>query len=315
MKRLALWTVCGGLIAAPTAALAQPEASADLWVTNAVQFPPGIAGAGSTTNGFATLQARFLAGKLKVLWGPERVSKSALVIAYASAQELGHWPARDWRPFPMVLRGDRWEAAVPVEDLDVPLVYFAEAREGVATNLSAMRVFSPRAAGMEEPTRVFWPFLEGFELGLESWQLLGPRTNSPSLTQGGPPKNGLVSLVVPLAANQRSVTVVTTRVRGWQIQREGATGIGVWLRTRTGVGQARFTLKANAFTTNQVASVFKKAAALDEQWRKVDLWFADLAPLPWRGVDLFTIEFIGQGPREFLMDDLHLLGPWKLDIE
>ena len=207
------------------------------------------------------------------------------------------------------------EVAVPVEDLDVPLVYFVEAREGVATNVSVMRVFSPRAAGMEEPTRVFWPFLEGFELGLESWQLLGPRTNSPSLTQGAPARNGLASLVVPLAVNQRSVTVATTRVRGWQIRREGATGIGVWLRTRTGVGQARFTLKANAFTTNQVVGVFKKEAALDEQWRKIDLSFADLAPLPWRGVDLFTIEFIGQGPREFLVDDLQLLGPWKIEIE
>ena len=302
-------------MAAPIAVPAQPEVSADLWVTNLVQFPAGQSGVGATTNGFVSLQAEFLAGKLKVVWSPERLPRAAPVTAYASAQELGHWAARDWRAFPMVLRGERWEATVPVEDLEVPLVYFVRAGEGGAANVSAMRMFSPRRAGMEEPTRIFWPFLEGFETGLDSWQLLGSATDSASLSAGAPARNGLASLVVPLAASRRSVTLATTRMRGWQIQREGATGLGVWLRARTGAGQARFALEANAFTTNRVVRVFKKEAALNEHWQKVDLSFADLAPLAWRGVDLFTIEFIGQGPREFLVDDLHLLGPWKLDID
>jgi hypothetical protein len=32
-------------------------------------------------------------------------------------------------------------------------------------------------------------------------------------------------------------------------------------------------------------------------------------------VDWFTIEFIGVGPRDFLIDDLQFLGPWKIEME
>ena len=109
--------------------------------------------------------------------------------------------------------------------------------------------------------------------------------------------------------------MATTRVRGWQIQKEGATGIGIWLRARAGTGQARFAMKADAFTTNQITAMFKKVALVTEQWQKVELTFADLGSLPWRAVDVLTIELIGVGPCEFLVDDLHLLGPWKLDVE
>ena len=37
------------------------------------------------------------------------------VTVVASVDELGHWPARDWRRYPMSAHRDRWEASIPVE--------------------------------------------------------------------------------------------------------------------------------------------------------------------------------------------------------
>lgn len=315
MRSLRLLMVFAGLMSLPPAARSEPKAAADRWLTSSGQFPTGTElGAVTGTNVFETLHAEFLAGKLKLFLSGERFPKGSAIVLRASAQEIGHWLARDWRSFRMAWSVNRWETTVPVEDVDVPIVYFVKTGEGTDAQVSPMRLVFPRDAGMEEPTRIFWPFLEGFEEGTDSWQMIGP-SPQPRLRADAPGRNGLTSLVVPLAANQRSVTVATTRVRGWQIQKEAATGVGLWVRTRTGNGQARFAMKANAFTTNQVTAAFKKVADVTAQWQKVELSFADLGSLPWRGVDVFTIELIGVGPREFLVDDLHLLGPWKLDVE
>lgn len=315
MRALGLLTLCAGLMSLSSAAWSEPKAAADGWLTTPDQFPAGTEpGAVTGTNVFETLHAEFLAGKLKLFLSGDRFPKSSAIVLRASAQEVGHWLARDWRVFRMSWSVNRWETTVPVEDVDVPVVYFVTTGEGTDARVSPMRVVFPREAGMEEPTRIFWPFLEGFEEGTDSWQVLGP-SPQPRLRADTPGRNGLTSLAVPLAAHQRSVTVATTRVRGWQIQKEAATGVGLWLRARSGTGQARFAMKAHAFTTNQVTAAFKKVANVTAQWQKVELSFADLGSLPWRGVDVFTIELIGVGPREFLVDDLHLLGPWKLDVE
>ena len=316
MRSTGVWMLCAELVFFPVVAWSELEVAADNWVAAPAQFPPGTElGAVTSTNVFETLHAEFLAGKLKLFLSGERFPRTGVIVVRASAQELGHWPARDWRSFRMAWSVNRWEMTLPVEDVDVPIVYFVEAGEGTQTKLSPMRVVFPRAAGVEEPTRIFWPFLEGFEEGTESWQLLGPQAQTPGLTAESPGRNGRASLVVPLAAKQRSVTVATTRLRGWQIQKEGATGLGLWLRARSGTGQARFAMKAHAFSTNQVVAAFKKVARVTEQWQKIELPFADLGSLPWRAVDVLTIEFIGVGPREFLVDDLYLLGAWKLDVE
>jgi len=71
----------------------------------------------------------------------------------------------------MTGRGGIWDARLAITELDVPVVYFVEERQKGRTNVSAMRACHPQAAGLEMPSRMFWPFIEGFEEGLESWQL------------------------------------------------------------------------------------------------------------------------------------------------
>jgi hypothetical protein len=51
------------------------------------------------------------------------------------------------------------------------------------------------------------------------------------------------------------------------------------------------------------------------EWRKIDLTFAQLPPLPWRSVDLFVLQFRAPQATEFLLDDVQWLGPWRLHPE
>ncbi|MBI3852910.1 MAG: hypothetical protein HY298_21865 [Verrucomicrobia bacterium] len=288
---------------------------ADVWLSNFVQFPSVVDTNRIRLSGFEKLRAEVNAGRLKVLWSPPQLNTNVSVVAQASEDEPGHWPVRDWHSYPMSLRGTNWEASVPVCDVDVPVVYFVEMRTASSNNVSPMRLCRPRAAGLEEPSRVFWPFLEGFETGTDGWSSLASAPDSPSLKTDPTSKNGLAALRVSLPAGKRSVTVATTRVRGWQILQNGATGLRLWLRMREGIGHARFTLFANAFATNQVVSVSSIEAKLNNRWQKVELPFTSFPTLPLANVDWFTIEFIGTGPRDFLIDDLQLLGPWKIELE
>ncbi len=315
--RVLLWLLLGLAwpITLPCAHAATPEPPADQWITNFVQFPAHVATNTLRHAGFETLQAEAIAGKLKLSWQNPALTTNALVTAFASADELGHWPVRDWRAVPMTLRGAQWETAVPIENIDVPLVYFVSAATANTTNVSLMRVCRPRATGLEEPSRIFWPFLEGFEEGTEHWRLVSNLPDPPSLTTNSPAKNGHAALAVPLPDGQHSVTIGTTRVRGWQVEQEFATGLRLWLRAREGGGQVRFTLLANAYGTNQVIAVFPQTTVLRDQWQRVDLPFNALPKFPLGSLDFFTIEFLGDGPREFLVDDLSLLGRWKLPVE
>ncbi len=290
-------------------------ALADTWITNFVQFPAGVNTNLIDHGTFQSLRAEANAGRLKVFWSPQSVNTNASVTVVASADELGHWPVRDWCSYAMTWKGDYWETKVPVDDVDLPLVYFVKVSAGTATNLSPMRICLPRTAGLEEPSRIFWPFLEGFEMGMEGWSLLTAAPEIVELKIDPTPKNGHSALCVSLPSGKHSVTVATTRIRGWQIQQNLATGIRVWLCASKGTGRARFTLFANAFTTNQVLSVSSVQPKLDQHWQKIDLPFASFPKLPLASVDWFTIEFIGAGPRDFLIDDLQFLGPWKIEME
>ena len=234
------------------------------------------------------------------------------VVLHFSADAPGHWAARDWRTLPMTRRGAVWEATLLVEELDVPLVYFVSVGAETPTLLSPMRVISPRLAGMEKPSRVFWPFLDGFEQGVSGWELIPSSTAAPPLKTSAIAHDGNAALSVPLPAGQRSVTVGTARVRGWHNSLQLATGLRVWLRAAGGSGKARFTLHTNAGTTSAVSAVSTIEAVLDDKWRKVDLSFSSFPNFPVASTDLFSIEFSGEGPREFLVDDLRLLGRWKL---
>ena len=215
----------------------------------------------------------------------------------------------------MTLSGSQWQTRMPVDDIDVPIIYFVQMVAHGKTNISPMRICHPRVLGLEMPSRPFWPFLEGFEQGLESWSLVAARTNVLSLTTDTLAKNGYSSLKVSLPAGQHSTTVATTRVRGWQIQQNAATGLRLWLRTKTGTGRARFTLFANAFGTNQVMATSSIEAKLTDQWQKLELPLNSFPKIPLGSVDWFTIEFIGDGPTDFLIDDMQFIGPWRIEVE
>jgi hypothetical protein len=314
---------CCWLVGA-TAGLGQPSTAADDWLAGPVQFPWVSSNSPGSAATFTNLHADLLGGKLRVLWPAEQPATNVSATLWSSADKPGRWAARDWRPYAMAWRGSGWESTVPVDDVDVPLVYFVEVREDpslhakpatAATQVSPMRICRPRVLGLEEPTRIFWPFLEGFEQGAESWRLLAPTPETPALALASEGKSGLAALRVRLPAQRHSVTVATTRVRGWQLRQQSAAGFRLWLRTGRGAGSARFTLFANAFATTQVASVCRTDTKLGEKWQKVDLALAEFPKVPLDDVDLVAIEFIGDGPQEFFIDDLQLLGPWKPEPE
>jgi hypothetical protein len=307
-----LWLLL--MAASNDAVVAQNAANrppADSWVTNFVQFPAFVATNQLRASGFESLQAEAIAGKLKVTWRVAPTNPMSSATLFASAEDPGHWLARDWRAYPMSQRGGQWEAFLPVDSVDVPLAYFVQASATAQTSFSLMRICRPRGTGLEEPSRIFSPFLEGFEETLESWRAPG----GTELRAGGAAKNGKAALLVKLPEGKSFQTIATTRVRGWQVEERGVTGVRLWLRAQSGAGRARFTFLANAYATNQIVGVHSLEAALDDQWQRVDLLFAGLPKFPIGELDLFSIEFLGDTAREFLVDDLSLLGRWKLAVE
>lgn len=291
-------------------AWAQPKPVADAWVSGAVSYPRGLATNSLRQDAFATLHAEHLAEQIKVRWQPAAQPAQPRLVLHFSADAPGHWPARDWRAIPFAQRGAVWEATLPVDDLDVPLVYFVSDGSPTPVLLSPMRVVTPRLAGLEKPSRIFWPFLDGCEEGISGWMTATP--DAPPLKASPQAHDGNAALSVSLPAGKGSVTVGTPRVRGWHYSHQLATGVRVWLRAPGGSGRARFTLHANHGATNAVAATSTIEAVLDDKWRKVDLSFSSFPNFPVVSADWFSIEFTGEGPREFLVDDLRLLGRWKL---
>ncbi|MDB6030556.1 MAG: hypothetical protein JWM16_894 [Verrucomicrobiales bacterium] len=287
----------------------------DNWLTDAAGVSSWLVAHPSDvrSNAFSDLKAEFIAGRVKVTWTGEDVGKDSLVYLVSSEEAPGHWAARDWRPEEMTRLSTGFEKVIKVEDLDVPQLYFVKVVQGTTAWESPMRVFQPRQAGMDMPTRLFWPFLEGFEEGLDHWKILSRAAEGNVLRTNGAAKSGMASLQVVLGPKQRPVTVGTTRLRGWQIVKQRATGVRVWLRTASGKGRVRFTLHANAFTPEQAISVAPGEIALNDHWQQVDLLFAQFPPLPLGAVDFFSLEFSGEGAREFQIDNVGLLGPWKAE--
>jgi hypothetical protein len=285
---------------------AQP--GSDTWLTNAPALPEPHAATANDTNRFANLKTEAVAGKLLVRWETGEQFSEARIIASADAP--GHWPARDWRTFPMRRTPTGWLTEVPADSLDVPLIYFAVTADHGRAVASPMRMAQPRALGLEEPTRLFWPFIEGFEQGTEGWRPVG----GPALRRDVEAKSGRASLAIRVPKERRTATLVTTRLRGWFLEEHGATGITLWLRMKAGTGTARFALFANAFSTNQVIARRTEAVKLTEKWTQAVLLFGSFPKLPLGDVDLFSVEFTGEPGTELLIDDVRLLGRWPLDF-
>lgn len=309
------------------ACAAQAEIGPDQWLGGLVQYPAGIPASLVESNRFAGLRAEAIAGRFKIVCPAESLASSTRMVVYASADEPGHWRARDWQAYPAVRRGNLWDATVPVDDLDVPLIYFAVVEAPavlpksdasspaafVPSIISPLRIVKPRAAGLEEPSSVFEPYLEGFEEGFSSWRMLGADADAVPLRADAAARTGRAALCATVPAGKRSVTIATTCVRGRHLAQHQANGLRIYLRTRQGEGRARFTLQANAFAPNQVIATWPRETNLTEQWQKVDLFFHELPRMPLPAVDLLVIELIGRGPCEFLVDDVQLLGSWRLE--
>jgi len=287
---------------------AEPMANADRWLTNAAVLPEKFEKLSVSTNQFATLHAEVIAEQLMVTCPADKSISELRIVSSADAP--GHWPARDWRSRPMNLRGANWVAELPVDSLDVPLIYFISARTAQGSVVSPMRIVEPRALGLEHPTHLFWAFLEGFEQELDSWRVI----DSSEVRTDTAAKNGRAALLVRVPAGRRSVTVQTTRLRGWFLQEHGATGVGLWLRVKKGTGAATFELIANALSRNQVVSRHVEPVKVSTNWTKALLSFENFPKLPLGDVDLFSIELSGEPGTEFLLDNVFLLGRWRDDF-
>lgn len=297
---------------------AQPVRVGDQWVSEPVQYPQQALVRETTSSVFSNLQALVQGGHLTVFWTNGAIGTNTAVQVHASADDPGHWPARDWRVYSMSWRSSQWEFSLPVVDLDVPIAYFVSAPAARAEDpriFSPIRMCRPRALGLAAPTALFWPFLEGFEQGLENWRLLGAPSNAPPLAVDSLAKDGLRALQVSLPPGRRSVTVATTQIRGWHFRLRGATGVRLWMRTRSDLGYARFTFFSEALTTNQVMAACRATVKLKDEWQKVSLFLGDFPNLSTAGVDLFAIEFVSERAQDFLVDNLELLGPWRQEAE
>ncbi|MCX8156097.1 MAG: hypothetical protein N3J91_06600 [Verrucomicrobiae bacterium] len=300
------------LLLCPAAA---PDAPAgDAWVEGTPVYPqPGMVPA---TNGFDTLRCEGIAGKLKVSWSEAALPTNATVVLWHSLDAPGHWPARAWRTTPLTRRPDTWDVSVPVPHLDVPLVYFlAVTAPGQPTRFSPMRVCHPRAAGLEEIARPFWPFLEGFEEGLDNWRWHSHVPAGHALSLHTNAYNGYAALCVALPPQRRRVAVATTVVRGWHLDLFNARGLGLWARTLEGRATLRWAFIADGGTTNQQVFTVETAHPLDSRWTKIETLF-DVIPPEHRGrLDTVTLEMESDAPRAVLLDNLHLLGRWRLELE
>ena len=299
------------LLALNAIALGAEKLPFDTWLTNAAQHPPYPSGPAPNSNLFSRLHSDVIGDQLKVLW-PASSNDTVIVTLHASAASPGHWPVRDWRSYDMTWRNGEYEVNLPVEDLSVPIVYYARAIGSGATNLSPNRVVHPARSGLELPTKLFWPFIEGFEEGMESWRVLANAAAAPRVAPL--PHVGKASLLVTVPAGKSSVVIATTRVRGWQIILEGASGVRLWLRTRTGEGRVKFGLYSAAHSPDHETREWPREYTIGSAWQKVDLSFGELREGFALGeADLFTIELAPGEAREFLVDDLQFLGPWRLD--
>lgn len=290
-----------------------PKPAADVWYTNSVVYPPPALSHCANATRFESLHAELLAGTLKMLWTPSATNVARQATLHVSADEPGHWPARDWRTYPMEKRGTNWETMVPVDSLDAPLLYFVTAVAPTGTNVSWMRLCRLRELGMETPSRLFWPFVEGFEEGTESWRWLAGAPENGQFKTTHLARKGKAALAVTIPAGKASATIGTTRLRGWHLLEHGANGISVCLRVREGTGRARFSVFANAFSTNQVMATRTADTLVSADWQQVELPFSSFSKFPLVGLDFFTIEFVGAPGAEFLVDELQLLGSWELD--
>jgi hypothetical protein len=264
---------------------------------------------------FTNLSAQAVAGKIQVVWETPLPLTNASATLFYSADYPDHIASRDWRALVMVNRGSLFNASIPVDDIDIPIVYFVMERSGSQTNLSPMRICNPRKVGLEVPSRPFWQFLEGFEETTINWHILNNYPEIPPLRTNVVSKNGKAALCVSLPEGRRSISVGTSRLRGWQIENFKAKGFSVWLRTKQGNGAVQFSLVCYAFTDKQQIAQHPTVIPISGEWKRIEINFNSFPRINLMNVDMLVFEFSGTGKTEFLIDDLSLTGISAPEIE
>ena len=287
-----------------SSALAEiPNVPGDRWFTNEFRYPASYTTSQVNRARFEGAHVEVQAGRLKIVW-PTPIDRGT-VFAVISIDDPGHWPSRDWFSLPLIRHAGEWEGRVSVENLDTSVIYFLGTSEGLATNISPARLCNPREAGLEQPDQFFWSFLEGFEEGTERWRDLSGRGES--LRVDPMAHRGRGALLISLPAGRRSASAGTARLRGAAMVENGVTGLRLWMRTRSGEGHARFTLWSDAFSSQQSQRVFEEEPLITDRWKRIELIFSKLAPVSIARVDFFSVEVIGDGPCDFLLDDLEMM--------
>ena len=302
---LALWTGIVGHAA--------EETKADRPLGISGTYPKAVDRGEVDSKLFPELKVEGIAGKLKFSFESAGLEAGAAVRLWTSADEPGHWPARHWVAIPMKPAGRDRVAKLPIDALDIPVVYFVEALTAGVSRLSPLRICEPRELGLEKPSRPFWSFLDGFETGLAGWRSLSGEVSGAALETVEEPMNGRRSLRARIPDNKASISIGTTAVREWHARLMGASGVRFHARTVSGAGRIRLTALAHAFSGQQQVSEMRQTIRIGTEWKQIDVFFREFPGLNLKQIDLLAFEFIGEPEAEFLMDDLRLLGNWASD--
>jgi hypothetical protein len=275
---------------------------------------------------FGMLQADSIAGRFKLIWSEAPGDLEGAPEAVVSTGTPEQWEQRDWVSYPMKKRGSEWEALIPVDHPDVPLVYFVGVFSSPRTSVtlkagpvpesqppllaSPLRRCQPRALGVQAPTRVFWPVLDGFEDHVQEWQWTVEKNQATRLALSEQSHRGHFALQLELPQDHGRAVVGTTRLKGWQIEQQKALGLRLWLRTFEGQGQVKVVLVSHAFTDREKKVEWIHDPPLTAAWQAVDVPFAAFPNMVTDRVTYLLLELSGDPGEKFLLDDLQLLGPW-----
>lgn len=281
-------------------------APGDRWLDHPKSFPWETGRRVLYRTTFVSLKAEVIIGQLNIFWRSASGATSQTVTLHYSPDFPGHWSAREWRTLNMRKRGDLFDAKVPVSDIDIPIVYYLEFHGANTSQISPTRLAHARSLGMEKPSTVFWPFLEGFESDMGNWQ-----SNHQIKRDDLVAHSGKHSLQISIPSGKRSAAVATTRLRGWHFRQQNATGLRLWLKASVRDTKVRFKLTSNSQSNRAEVAPSTREATIGPTWQLVELPLSSFAVTTPGDIDRFSLEFVNEGPVHIHIDDVELTGRWR----
>lgn len=279
--------------------------AADEWWTGEFASPRGAAPA-PAAGVFDGVSGVARDGRLRVRWSPPASVTGIEVLA--STDSPGHWRVRDWRRYPMAPEGaGSWQASIPVPSVEVPTFYLVRATLAGKPTDSPPRIFRPRLAGLTQPTFPFTGFLEGFEEGVDAWELIGRASVPGSLGWSNHAASGRHALRVVVPSGRGSVTIGTVRVRGWMLVEHPVVALRWMARTESGEGRVRCALHSRARTPDLAVHESREEWVVGPGWRQVEVPLVGLPHLRPADVDWLTLQFRAEAGGVLLVDDLELV--------